>query len=175
MREIWGLYDFRVLPFQGFRLPPGSHFAVAKDVRAIRFPRLAFPGLPRPPLHQSIGQPSNPMRGFARRTRCHGLPAFLLIVFIMPRSPSICWSICGHQTKDKTDKTQQNLVVTTWRLVPILTGLRMAGIGTKPPSLAGFLNDGLRQERTFVRVLDDPVPQNVSGLNERDLAKSKLL
>lgn len=29
--------------------PPGSHFAVAKDVRAIRFPRLAFPGLPRPP------------------------------------------------------------------------------------------------------------------------------
>ena len=44
----------------------------------------------------------------ARRIRCHGLPAFRLIVVIMPRSPSICWPVCGHQTKDKTGKTGQN-------------------------------------------------------------------
>jgi hypothetical protein len=31
-----------------------------------------------------------------------------LLVFIMPRSPSICWPVCAHQTKDKTGKTRQN-------------------------------------------------------------------
>jgi hypothetical protein len=69
MREIWGLYDFRVLPFQSVPLAPPvaiSRLPMNRDRNG--FPISALVRLSCP--LQSIGQPSNPMRGFARRPNC---------------------------------------------------------------------------------------------------------